>query len=76
MQERGVNVYRISNSAIEKKTGKTWDEWVMAVEGIENFPESRPKRVEMIRMKFNVNEWWAQAILNRYEWERGIRKSS
>jgi len=65
----------MSDAAVQTKTGKTWKEWVVALDAVN--AASKPHR-EIARHVFDshdeVSQWWAQTITVGYERIRGLRE--
>lgn len=62
----------IKEELIKKRTGKSSDEWYKLIDGFGTTDHTQITKI--LWEKFGVNPWWAQAITNRYEWKRGLRK--
>lgn len=61
---KGVNI-----AAIEKATGKTWDEWLEFLTNHEAQAFSHKDIAQLVSEKGGVSGWWAQSISVAYEQE-------
>jgi uncharacterized protein YndB with AHSA1/START domain len=63
----------MSTETIAAKTGRTWQEWVRALDGDE--AAGRPHRdiAALVHEKYGVGDWWAQSVTVGYERARGMR---
>jgi hypothetical protein len=65
---------RMSDDAVQLKTGKTWPQWVTALDAIG--AAGMPHREIATRVhEMGVPGWWAQNVTCAYERIRGLRES-
>jgi hypothetical protein len=58
---------------IAEKTGRTWQQWVRALD--EDAAASMPHReiAALVHAKYRVGDWWAQSVTVGYERIKGLR---
>jgi hypothetical protein len=63
----------MSDAAIKKGTGCTWDKWVKSLDhnGAKNM--SHAEIAELARKKYKAPPWWSQMVAVGYERIRGLR---
>jgi hypothetical protein len=63
----------MSDAAIKKGTGCTWDKWVKSLDhnGAQNM--SHTEIAELARKKYKAPPWWGQMVAVGYERIRGLR---
>lgn len=64
----------MSDAAIEAATGCTWKAWVEALDYAKAHTWSHRAIAEYVREKFEVRDWWTQAVTVGYERIRGLRE--
>lgn len=64
----------ISNEAINKATGKKWDEWYDILDREDSTAKSHKEIAAWLANHFDISGWWTQAITVQYERDRGLRK--
>jgi hypothetical protein len=74
MSEKKVGFRRISDEAVEAKTGKVWEEWFTILDTWGAKEKVHTQIAKHLREHYGLGSWWAQAVTIRYEWERGLRK--
>ncbi len=64
----------IGDDAVLKRTGKTWAQWVKALDGAGC--RSMPHRdiAVIVHKKFGVGDWWSQMVTVGYERAAGLRE--
>ena len=64
----------ISSEAVEKATGKTWEQWLKTLDraGAKAWP--RKQIAEHLHETCGVGEWWCQMVTVGYEQARGLRE--
>lgn len=67
------NAVRISDTAVQAKTGKTWAEW-FAVLDKAGAARLDHKGIVAILARLGVDGWWCQMVTVGYEQERGLRE--
>lgn len=75
MSERKTGFRRISDEAVRKKTGMGWEQWFTE---LDEFCRTAVRQHSVVAKHLEhyhgLSPWWAQAVVIRYEWERGLRK--
>jgi hypothetical protein len=64
----------MSDDAVSKKTGKTWAQWVKALDAKGCASMKHPEIARLVRAKFGVGDWWSQMVTVGYERLRGLRE--
>ena len=62
-----------SSAAVEKATGKTWDEWHAILDDAGAAEMTHKQIVAVLHDKFGVRPWWQQMVAVGYEQARGKR---
>ena len=64
----------MSDSAVSAKTGRSWAEWVEALDraGAEQWPHRRI--AEWVHQQFKIGDWWGQTVAVGYERIKGLRE--
>ena len=64
----------MSDSAISAKTGRSWAEWVEALDGAgaQQWPHRRI--AEWVHQQFKISDWWGQTVAVGYERITGLRE--
>ncbi|HEX2557071.1 MAG TPA: hypothetical protein VHK86_02000 [Nitrososphaera sp.] len=65
---------RISDAAIKKRTGKSWEQWFSILDKANATKMSHKEIAEYLCDKQGVAAWWCQMIAVTYEQDRGLRK--
>ncbi len=63
----------MSDEAVRKKTGRTWAEWVAALDGAGAGRLSHRDIARHLAAEHGVGDWWAQMVTVGYERIRGLR---
>lgn len=63
----------IKEETVVEKTGKSSHEWYRLIDGFGT--KNHTQIAKILREKFGLNPWWAQILINRYEWKRNLRKT-
>ena len=63
----------MSDAAIKAKTGCAWDRWVWALDRAKAYEWSHAKIAEFVHTKYQVGDWWGQAVTVGYERIKGLR---
>ena len=66
-------VNRISDDALESKTGKLWDEWFRVLDKAGGRMMDHREIVAYLMKSFSLTRWWSQTLAVGYEQERGMR---
>src|ERR1700730_12055444 len=64
---------RMSDEAVESKTGKTWSRWFKHLDAAGAKKMSRQEIVAHLAEKQGVRPWWTQMVAVTYEQARGLR---
>lgn len=64
---------RMSDSAVQTKTGKSWDEWFAILDSAGARSMSH-KEIVAILDQHGVGPWWRQMVTVTYEQARGLRE--
>jgi uncharacterized protein YndB with AHSA1/START domain len=66
----------ISDAAVAKATGRTWEEWKEWLDGRQAHTLSHPEIVHLLGSAAGVrSSWWQQAVANGYEKLTGRRRT-
>ncbi len=68
--ERG----RVSDEAVKKATGKTWDSWFALLNKAHAKQMNHSEIAHFLSTKYIKNGWWAQMVTVEYERVQGKRK--
>jgi len=60
-------VSRISSEAVAKATGKTWSEWIIALDLAGAVQWDHKALVEYLAGTYQISPWWCQTIAMHYE---------
>lgn len=63
----------ISSEAVHRRTGRTWPEWVKALDAAGCRDMSHSQIAELVHGKFGVGDWWSQMVTVGYEQATGRR---
>ncbi len=63
----------MSDEALKKATGCTWERWVVALDHVHATEMSHREIAAFIREKYKTPGWWAQMVTVGYERIRGLR---
>ncbi len=64
---------RMSDAAVQAKTGKTWPEWFAIMDKAGCSKLNHKEIVAFLTTAHNVGSWWRQMITVAYEQARGLR---
>ena len=64
---------RMSDEAVESKTGKTWSRWFKHLDAAGGKKMSHQEIVAHLHEKHGVRPWWTQMVAVTYEQARGLR---
>lgn len=64
---------RMSDAAVEAKTGKNWKEWFTFLDKAGARKMSHQEIVKHLSAKHDVGPWWQQMVTVTYEQARGLR---
>src|SRR4051794_6251451 len=65
---------RMSDEAVESKTGKTWSRWFKHLDAAGAKKMTHREIVAHLRDKHDVRSWWQQMVAVTYEQARGLRE--
>lgn len=65
---------RMSDEAVEAKTGKNWSRWFKHLDAAGGKKMTHQEIVAHLRDKHDVRPWWTQMITVTYEQARGLRE--
>lgn len=65
---------RMSDEAVESKTGKTWARWFKHLDAAGARKMTHQEIAAHLSEKHNVRPWWTQMIAVTYEQARGLRE--
>src|ERR1043165_8578401 len=68
------NKPRMSDEAVEAKTGKTWSRWFKHLDAAGAKKMTHQEIVAHLREKHDVRPWWTQMVAVTYEQARGLRE--
>lgn len=63
----------VSDAAVRKSTGKTWDQWFRILDAWEGANHTHSEIARHLHVEQGVNGWWAQSVTVGYERARGMR---
>lgn len=63
----------MSDSAIQRGSGRTWDEWFTILDAWGGTTRGHTAIARHVAEEFNVDGWWAQGVTVGYERARGLR---
>lgn len=64
---------RMSDEAVEAKTGKNWSRWFKHLDAVGAKKMSHQEIVAHLNEKHGVRPWWTQMVAVTYEQARGLR---
>lgn len=64
---------RMSDAAVQRKTGKTWDEWFQILDAAGGEQMDHKQMVAYLHAEHGVGDWWQQMVTVTYEQARGKR---
>lgn len=65
----------VGNEAVFKATGRTWDEWLKALDRAGAKKMAHKDIALLLSRQFKVPNWWSQMVTVGYEQARGLRKA-
>lgn len=63
----------MSEAAIAKGTGRSWDDWFRLLDAWGATARPHAETARYLRERHGVDGWWAQSVTVGYEWARGLR---
>ena len=70
----GAKVAGMSSEAVKAKTGKTWDEWIRALDKAGATKLDHKGIVAIVGSEHGIGPWWQQMVTVGYEQARGLRE--
>jgi hypothetical protein len=64
----------IADSTIKNRTGRTWAEWVRALDADNAAARPHGEIAQLVRRKHGVGDWWTQSVTVGYERIKGLRE--
>ena len=64
----------MKDEAIAAKTGRTWQQWVRALDGDNAAALPHRDIAVLVQSKHGIGEWWAQSVTVGYERIKGLRE--
>ena len=64
---------RMSDEAVSSKTGKTWAEWMDALDRAGAGSLTHPQIVAHLKGEHRLSDWWCQMVAVTYEQAKGLR---
>jgi uncharacterized protein YndB with AHSA1/START domain len=65
---------RMSDEAVESKTGKNWNRWFKHLDAAGAKKMTHQEIVALVSKKHGVGSWWQQMVTVTYEQARGLRE--
>lgn len=66
----------VSDEAVAAKTGRTWDEWLEALDARGCATMAHKEIVAVVGGDFGIGPWWQQMVTVGYERARGLRETN
>ncbi len=63
----------VGDEAVKKATGKTWDQWIAALDKAGCRKMDHKKIVAVLHSKHKIGPWWGQMVTVGYEQATGLR---
>ena len=67
---------RIGAEAVKNATGKDWSEWLKILDKYDVANHGHKAAAEFVFRNYEISGWWAQMVVVKYEYERGLRTKS
>ena len=64
----------VSDEAMQKSTGKTWPQWLKALDGAGCKKMNHKQIVAVVHEKHGIGPWWQQMVTVGYEQARDLRE--
>jgi hypothetical protein len=65
---------RLSEDSVRRRTGKGWPEWTAILDEWGAVGRGREASASHLVDRYGLSPWWARAVCERYELERGARE--
>src|SRR5262245_34095830 len=69
-----ANPPRMSDAAVQAKTGKTWPEWFAILDRVGTKKMNHQEIVAFLNQEHGLGPWWEQMVAVSYEQDRGLRE--
>lgn len=63
----------VSDAAVQRATGKIWDEWFVLLDAWGGTSRSHSEIARHVHEVYGIDGWWAQSVAVGYERARGMR---
>jgi hypothetical protein len=63
----------VSDAAIQRATGKSWDEWFALLDSWQGTTHNHTEIARHVYETYGIDGWWAQSVTVGYERARGMR---
>ena len=63
----------VSDAAVQRATGKSWDEWFALLDAWQGTTHSHTEIARHVHEAYGIDGWWAQSVTVGYERARGMR---
>ncbi len=73
MKTKANSVGGISDTAVAKATGKTWNQWVTLLDKAGCRKMNHKEIVAVVQKKYGIGPWWRQMVTVGYEQAVGLR---
>lgn len=65
---------RMSDEAVQKRTGKTWKQWFAVLDKAGAKKMTHQEIVSYLNSEHDVGQWWQQMVTVTYEQQHGLRE--
>ncbi len=65
---------RMSDQAVEAKTGRIWADWFTILDDWDSASKEHKSTARYLAEKHGLSPWWSQTVTVEYERERGLRE--
>jgi len=72
-QVKGTRI--ISDEAVRKATGKSWQDWFRILDKFDRKAKGHKLTAKYLYTDYGLSGWWSQMVTVRYEWEHGLREN-
>jgi hypothetical protein len=63
----------VSDSAVQRATGRDWDEWFTLLDAWDGTAHTHTEIARHVNETYGIDGWWAQSVTVGYERARGMR---
>ncbi len=64
---------RVSDEAIKAATGKTWSQWITALDRAKSLEKPHKEIAAWLHRERGLSAWWSQTVAVGYEQAKGLR---